>query len=239
MTTYTGWTLAKLRAKVRSLTGRLTEGQLSSSAIDAAINNYYCGVFPELMGLEKKKGFWQFNTAATDTGLYPYASNIILLKPPAYCITADPPLAEDEPWVETEEYPEGEISVEQDQMRIFTEPEKFYGVWPQSSVYARSQPIDCLLWRRNILVAPPPDKIYSIQVQGEFSIVTELTAEGDAPEQDNWGWAIAYAAAIEISIDKGDEAKAEALASPYDYYLNLCDRREVRSMGFKRAVPRF
>ncbi|HPL68294.1 MAG TPA: hypothetical protein PLG94_17295 [Smithellaceae bacterium] len=210
------WTLAELTAKVRSLTGRKTEGQLSSADIVKYINNYYQGIFPELLSLEKKKGFWEFETSGSDEGPYPYDASIIVAKPPVYCIGGG-----------------------QNRMRIFTEPEHFYHAWPRSQAYQRSRPRDCLIWRRELLIAPPPDGVYVISVNAEFSIVTPLTEPADVPEQDNWGPAIAYGAAIEISLDKGDDAKAADLSGPYKYYLNLCTRREVRNLMFKRALPRF
>ena len=233
------WTLASIQAKIRSLTGRYTENQLASTLITIYINNYYQGVFPELMNLETREGFWQFSTTALDTGLYPFDASVIVARPPCYCITSSPAVAEDEPWVETEDDPQDEVNIDQNQLRIFTQPEDFFNVWPQSQTYERDQPTDGLLWRRNLYVMPPPDQIYTMQIQARLSMVSGFVNPTDAPEQDNWGYAIAYGAAIEICNDKGDNAKAGELIPFYEFYLNLCERREIRNLEFKRAVPHF
>jgi len=224
-----------LTAKFRELTGRYSEGQLSSADILIALNTYYQGVLPEKLSLETRKGFWQFDTKATDTGLYPYNSSVIVAKPPIYCLSKDMPTAEEQPWTEDEE---NEIFVDQNQIKVYTEPEDFYGAWPQDQTYARSQPIEGLLWRRNLYIQPPPDDIYTIQVQAEFSIITPLVNPTDEPEQQNWGYAIAYGSAIEFLASKGRNPDgAAALVPMYNFYFGLIERREIRNMMFKRAVP--
>lgn len=231
------WTLTNLRAKFRALTGRPDTSSLPNADIDAYLNQFYQGILPEILHLEKKDGWWQFNTTASDSGSYAYASNLIVVRPPLYVIRADPPVEESYPW--TEGFLESAINVDQGQLRVFTEPEAFYGSWPQQVTYTRAQPIDALLWARTLAIMPPPDQIYTIAARAEKSDFAALVNPLDGPEQDNWGAAIAYGAAIEFLNDKGDAAQAGELAGMFEYHLRLCNRREIRNMMFKRAVPRF
>ena len=58
------WTLAKIRQKVRQVTGRFSEEDLSNDNIDDYINNYYLYTFPAEVKLEQKHTVYEFITTA-------------------------------------------------------------------------------------------------------------------------------------------------------------------------------
>jgi hypothetical protein len=58
------WTLAKIRQKVRQVTGRFSENDLSNTQIDEYINQYYLYTFPAEVKLEQKFVYYEFITSA-------------------------------------------------------------------------------------------------------------------------------------------------------------------------------
>jgi len=58
------WTLAKIRQKVRQVTGRFSENDLSNTRIDEYINQYYLYTFPAEVKLEQKFVYYEFITSA-------------------------------------------------------------------------------------------------------------------------------------------------------------------------------
>lgn len=59
-----GWTLLDIRTKVRNVTGRLSEDELSTSQLDNYINNYYVYTFPAEVKLDAKLVTYEFLTTA-------------------------------------------------------------------------------------------------------------------------------------------------------------------------------
>ena len=56
------WTLADIRQKVRQVTGRFTENELTTTQLDDYINKYYTLTFPAEVKLEQKHVYYSFNT---------------------------------------------------------------------------------------------------------------------------------------------------------------------------------
>lgn len=56
------WDLAQIRQKVREVTGRLSEDELSTSELDTRINQYYQYTFPAEVKLDKQLKFAEFLT---------------------------------------------------------------------------------------------------------------------------------------------------------------------------------
>jgi len=57
------WTLAKIRQKVRQVTGRFSADDLSNDQVDEYINKYYQYTFPAEVKLEQKHVYYDFNTS--------------------------------------------------------------------------------------------------------------------------------------------------------------------------------
>ncbi len=216
------WNLGTLRTKVRQITGRLSTGQLGNAELDGFINAFYQLTLPEELNLGIREGWWEFDTAADDDGVYPFGAGLISVEPVIFVRSAA--LAIDEYRI----------------ANVYSDPALFKDAWPdQIAGYTRSQPADALIWKRELTVMPPPNGIYSIRVKGRFGFDAGLVQENDEPIQQNWGFLIAYGTSIEIHMSKGEKAEAAALADLYTYYKSLAARREVRNLAGRRSVPRW
>lgn len=58
------WTLADIRSKVRKVTGRFSENEMTTTELDQRINQYYTLEFPSEVKLEEKHVYYQFLTEA-------------------------------------------------------------------------------------------------------------------------------------------------------------------------------
>lgn len=58
------WTLADIRQKVRQVTGRFTENEMTTTQLDDYINKYYTLTFPAEVKLEQKHTYYEFQTIA-------------------------------------------------------------------------------------------------------------------------------------------------------------------------------
>ena len=58
------WTLLDIRSKVRQLTGRFSENEMTTTELDQRINQYYTLEFPAEVKLEKKHVYYEFTTSA-------------------------------------------------------------------------------------------------------------------------------------------------------------------------------
>jgi hypothetical protein len=76
------WTLAEIRAKYRSLTGRPTTGQISNSDINDEINDYYRNQFPLDIDDSYFMAWLTQALTATDTGIYTLDESVLVVKEP-------------------------------------------------------------------------------------------------------------------------------------------------------------
>jgi len=58
------WTLTDIRQKVRRVTGRFTENEMTTAELDKRINQYYTLIFPAEVKLERKHTYYKFLTSA-------------------------------------------------------------------------------------------------------------------------------------------------------------------------------
>jgi hypothetical protein len=63
----TTWTLSDIRNKVRQVTGRFSDNDLTTSQLDDYINKYYQYTFPAEVKLEQKHVFYSFLTTANQS----------------------------------------------------------------------------------------------------------------------------------------------------------------------------
>ena len=79
-----GWTLADIRQKVRRVTGRLSQGELSNDEVDTYINNFYQFTFPADAKLDRKYTYYEFLTTP-NRQTYPFPdTSYLFVQPPAY-----------------------------------------------------------------------------------------------------------------------------------------------------------
>jgi len=77
------WTLSKVRQKVRQVTGRFSEDDLSNTELDEYINKYYLYTFPAEVKLEQKHVFYEFQTSANQATYTAPDTTYTNFEPPA------------------------------------------------------------------------------------------------------------------------------------------------------------
>ena len=77
------WTLADIRAKVRRVTGRFSENELTTSKLDQYINHYYQYTFPAEVKLDRKHTYYEFLTSANQPTYTFDNTNFTNVEPPA------------------------------------------------------------------------------------------------------------------------------------------------------------
>ena len=78
------WTLADIRRMFRQVSGRLSSNQLSNTAADTYINNYYRYEFPAEVKLEKQQKYYEFNTVPLTVEYDFDTVNYTNIEPPVY-----------------------------------------------------------------------------------------------------------------------------------------------------------
>jgi len=78
------WTLADIRRMFRQVSGRLSSNQLSNTAADTYINNYYRYEFPAEVKLEKQQKYYEFNTVPLQVEYDFDTVNYTNIEPPVY-----------------------------------------------------------------------------------------------------------------------------------------------------------
>jgi len=78
------WTLADIRRMFRQVSGRLSSNQLSNTAADTYINNYYRYEFPAEVKLEKQQKYYEFNTVPLQIEYDFDTVNYTNIEPPVY-----------------------------------------------------------------------------------------------------------------------------------------------------------
>lgn len=76
------WDLAQIRQKVRQVTGRFSENELSTADLDNYINQYYQYTFPAEVKLERQHTYYEFLTTPNQP-TYTFPTGYTNLEPPA------------------------------------------------------------------------------------------------------------------------------------------------------------
>ncbi len=104
--------------------------------------------------------------------------------------------------------------------------------------YQGSRPIACLFYNQQIVLRPVPAQVY----QMEFQISqqpTQLIADLQAPELDEWYQFICAGAAMLIYADFPDPEGQSALQPTYDKQLAMAQRRTLRQLSSQRVQTIF
>lgn len=205
------WTLEKLRAKVRRLSGRPDEGQLSNTDLDEYINHYYQNAFP-LEAVPQEQIEWYTKNTSSNEDTYAVEEKYLAFQNP-FTIAGYP-------------------------INYHLDAKRFYQKFPETQTYAKDQPTDVLFYNQNLIFRPPPNAVYQFKA-GVLVRPDALTLVSDKPPNQLWGPVIAYGSAIEIKQDNGEFEETDSLASIYNYYLTLVTRQNLVNLGTQRSMPRF
>lgn len=206
------WTLSKMRQEVRDITGRKSEGQMTSAKIDEYLNEYYTLVLPRDLDLEEIQGFWTKNTAA--------GNDTVALDAEVLCLL--PPMT-------VGGYP----------VELVDDPVRFYALYPKfGEPYTQNRPEIVMQYGRDLIMRPAPDAIYQIHAPS-LEIPSAIAGESGAPLQDAWGRLICLGTAILIYGSFGQRESVEKLSPAYETQKALVQRPFLKRMQTYRGQPRF
>lgn len=213
------WTLTKIRAKVRLLTGRPTTSQITDAEIDEYIDNYYRNVLPlqthstEFDKFASSTGFT--GTTVAGTGEYALDSDVFGIKAPLILDNEEIPLSFD--------------------------LQTFLRDFPLSNT-TQTKPTHGLLFERKLYLRPLPDdndgSNYVFQAP-KIDRPTSLTLDADEPIDQLYGPAIAYGASIDIHFDNGESEEAGEKVGILKSYTALIFRKDVVAEVGRSSVPSF
>jgi hypothetical protein len=108
-------------------------------------------------------------------------------------------------------------------------------IWFEAVLYQPGKPIAMLYFNDEFTIRPVPDKTYAIQMEVD-ALPTQLLADTDTPELEQWWQYIAYGAAKKIFEDKMDTDSVEKIFPEFknqEYmvlYTTLTQRANERSV---------
>ena len=104
--------------------------------------------------------------------------------------------------------------------------------------YQSSRPTDVIFYNQQITFRPVPQQVYQVEFQISQQ-PTDLIANNDAPELDEWYLFLCAGAAKLIYTAFPDEQGMAYLMPIYQEQLQLAQRRSLRQMGSQRAATIF
>lgn len=104
--------------------------------------------------------------------------------------------------------------------------------------YQASRPTDVIFYNQQITFRPCPQQVYQVEFQISQQ-PTELIAQNDTPELDEWYLFICAIASKLIYTDFPDPAGMEYLMPIYQDQLQMAQRRTLRQLSSQRAQTIF
>jgi hypothetical protein len=215
------WTLTRIRARIRELTGRPDTDQLSADNLLTYINDYYQRIFPHEINVFEFEGTTEFDTS-DGTGEYDIPSTVLAVRPPVSCEDSD-----------------SNINF----IDLYTDEGVFHHTYhPDSNNESdeEDEPTGMLVYGRELWLRPVPDDIYTIKYHSLAQAPTAFSSEGDTPTDETWGPAICTGTAIDILTRNGENDEAKELFELHKLHINIIARKQVQQIvNGTRAKPRF
>lgn len=207
------WTLTKIKARVRQISGRPDVSQLSEDELLDYINDFYQNSFPLLLETSELEA-WYEKTLAQSVDEYALDEEYL---------TLDLPITINGAFVD------------------FTQNRNhYYHLWPETQTWAEGQPFSVLFYDRKLIFRPPPDGATSYKFKAACTKrPTALADEGDKPPNQAWGPAIFYGTAEKILRDGGEENAAARVNGFLNMALIEIGRQMIRNLTNQRSIPRF
>lgn len=224
-----GWTLADIRTGFRSAVGKASTSQLSNTAIDTEINNYYQLILPQEIVPPELNDWYEFTTTADDWD-YDIPSTVIAVRPP--CFVEDYMIhfhmAESYFYSSHPPFDNYEVGIPFVFPMVFGIPEDQTG-----------EPYDVLLQDRTLYFGPIPDDEYDVKIRC-YNKPTALSGDTDTPLNEKWGPLILYGAAIDYLNRTGRKDEADELGSIYRKHKGSIDTLILQQIPTgSRIRPRF
>lgn len=245
------WTLAKIRAETRRLTGRRSTNSISDSDLNERINHFYTLLLPYEIDLHELSAMVSFSTQAgvgeyvktVDGGgnvLLYFTQSVLTFgnEQLAFSNTSTSDILRIEPGVVVSDSA-GDAS----DAELYFDPAGFFSDFPDqenNESSERNRPAGLLLHSNTLYLRPVPDAVYTIKFPAKIQRPPELTADTDVLWDHAWGWLVCHGAAIQLLHAAGEFEEAGALSSMYETLKSAMSRKQVlRFPATHRAAPRF
>jgi len=209
------WTVTRIKAKIRELTGRPSTSQISDADLLDKINDFYVEILPQEVSVHEFTAYFEFDTVdGTGTkALSAIDSSIINVVPPIY--------------------------VDGDQVNFWIDDNVFFQQYPHSNT-DEAEPSDILLFGNTLYLRPIPDAAYTVKVKTTVHKPTAFTADANTPEDNKWGPFIAYGTSIEILQAAGENQAADELKDLYSFHQHSITTKYIQQIpAGKRSTPGF
>lgn len=211
------WNLAQIRNKIRRLSARPEDSQITDSELDDYINRYYRIMLPmEIRPIELQT--WFETTLTEGTSEYTLESlgfddSYLTLDNPCY--------------------------ISDVLMTLSLNPSEFYATYPQDQTYDNGAPSDVLLYDNTLTFMRPPSSDYLTFKASAWTRPSALVDDTDTPISEEWGAIIAYGATIEILSDAGDYQTMQSIAPMYEENKSRIARKRSQQYINRRSIPTF
>lgn len=111
-------------------------------------------------------------------------------------------------------------------------------IYDKYQAYEPARPQGVLFYNNVFTFRPIPDQVYAITMQGYVS-QTQLSSSSPSPVFSEWGELIAFGAALEIFLDRGDLVAYANFYPILKRYENVALARTVQQYDAQQSVPRF
>jgi len=223
------WTLAKILATARRLSGLRSTTQVSDTDAEEIINRVYTQIMPlEINAVDLQK----FHTFPVEESVdkYDLDKDIVEIFGP---ITLDPGGTD-------------EIFT----INFYRDHQKFFKDYPDiGSTITNQAPEAILLWEndndatddkdRQLWIRPHSDKDYTLKM-GVIKKPDDLSGS-KTPVYENWGWCLAYMSSVFMmqEFGGGDAEKINENMKFYNFHKTLIDRASIRQKIGMRPTPTF
>lgn len=121
----------------------------------------------------------------------------------------------------------------------FTEPPADSDtIYAKYQGYQANRPQGVLFFQNEFTFMPVPDQVYAIRMQGYVNPLP-LDDNAQVPTLEEWGPLIAYGAAVEIFLDRGDVVSANQAKEQLSRYENVALARTIQQYQAEQSVERF
>lgn len=213
--------LENIRDEFRTLTGRLSTGQLSDADCLLEINKYYQHHLPFEINCHEFDAWTTFDTV-DGTESYAIPSTVLSVEPPVTAKDSD-----------DEIYP----------VSLYTDQALWKADYPDDEhdeADEENRPESALIFSRYIYLRPVPDAVYEIEYKSRSQYPTAFAQDTDVPDDLMWWKLIAVGAARLFLATNGEHDEAMALKGLHEYEINQIARKQIlqRPIG-TRALPRW
>ena len=201
-------TLSELRDEFRGLVGRSSTGEISDSAVDDQINDYYQNFFPEEVGVADFRTDLTQELLPTDDGEYTLAQTVVSVDQP--------------------------VTINAERISLLTEKELFFDLWPEDEHTITAPGLT--VGATNAAHVKYNAFAYEVSGKSYSKTAGEVALSGDAVPAATYGaWLLTIDADGDITITAADD-NSDGYATAARAIDTLSTSDECAVMGFVTAI---